>query len=685
MPMKQPPPASAPPTDARFVHVGFAHAGLALLTLALLALTSTAGRAADAHLEPAPETTIRSNTEDVRSTDHAAPDVSIESVDAAIAPLNATNASDGSTGLHPAGESGWPPRIPVLQRFQRGWPVEIGMSIGIPWGVALADVDNDRDLEVLAGSSTGLFWMWQHDGTPLPGWPVDFGASVIGKTAVADLDLDGDLEMIFVVKTPPLARVEVRHHDGTSLTGWPQFTEGGYGPVMPSIYDLDGDGSPEVLWGNVSGIVAWHADGSRVSWYPARLPGNVSATLAIGDLDGDGSPEILATTVDPDDDFATYVNVIHADGRPARGWPFYDPHISGWGAPSMGDLDGDGALEALAMTSEIGSGEPAASRLFAFDANGRVRDGFPLVTNSPQSYSSPTLADIDHDGDLEIFQTTKAPGYAVFGWDHLGNELPGWPVHGSGILGPGNLECSPVVANFDRDAELEVTFADNLSPGNMFGHNPDGSFVAGFPYWALPGIASPSSPAVGDVDLDGDLEIAMTMYPGVVGVWDLGVPWDPTRAGWPTNFHDNWNTNQHGFVPPDEVDEVARVEGRNTGLSDTVDAPGHQNGHSTASFGLVPAGLRITPNPGRQDLRIGFSIGTATHGSLSIYDTGGRLLRAWSGLEVPADGVELAWNARNLHGDPVPAGIYQARFRADGSPDAAGDPREWSASITLLR
>jgi hypothetical protein len=41
-------------------------------------------------------------------------------------------------------------------------------------------------------------------------------------------------------------------------------------------------------------------------------------------------------------------------------------------------------------------------------------------------YSSPTLADLDHDGHLEILMGTSV-GY-VYVLNRFGNPLPGWPV-----------------------------------------------------------------------------------------------------------------------------------------------------------------------------------------------------------------------------------------------------------------
>jgi hypothetical protein len=247
---------------------------------------------------------------------------------------------------------------------------------------------------------------------------------------------------------------------------------------------------------------------------------------------------------------------------------------------------------------------------------------------SGQTFSCPVLADVDDDGDLEIFNAGKISGNSFFAWDHTGTVLAGWPV----ATGP-NMECSAVVADFDGSSGAEIAIGDNSGPGTIFGFNPAGTIATGFPI-TKPGIAYPNSPAVGDLDGDGDLELAMTTGDGSVSVWDFPTPYDPDAVEWGTWFHDNWHTNQHDFVIPG--DDPASVEPSEA----------------------IGSGILARPNPVRNGGTT-ISLDLASHEqlvSMSVFNTAGRRLRELSGS---VQGI--TWDGRDARGLPVPTGTYFVR------------------------
>ena len=94
-----------------------------------------------------------------------------------------------------------------------GWPVT---TLGpVPASPAVADIDNDGDMEVIV-CSWQYAYVWNHDGTDYPGWPKSRGAYV--SPAIGDLDGDSDLEIVYAGSNRSLY---VWHHNGTALAGWP--------------------------------------------------------------------------------------------------------------------------------------------------------------------------------------------------------------------------------------------------------------------------------------------------------------------------------------------------------------------------------------------------------------------------------------------------------------------------------
>jgi hypothetical protein len=96
--------------------------------------------------------------------------------------------------------------------------------------------------------------------------------------------------------------------------------------------------------------------------------------------------------------------------------------------------------------------------------------------------------------------------------------MPGWP-----ISVPGQILTSPVIADLDEDGDLEIVVWTLYSDVYVFHHDGSGVYSADGLLKNLPGIAF-GTPAVGDIDGNGHLDIVV---PG--GGSDSLYVWD--RAG----------------------------------------------------------------------------------------------------------------------------------------------------------
>src|SRR5690606_34633039 len=81
--------------------------------------------------------------------------------------------------------------------------------------------------------------------------------------------------------------------------------------------------------------------------------------------------------------------------------------------------------------------------------DGKAVIGFPQVVDDWQFISSPTSADIDGDGNVEVLVGTG--GYRVFGFDFEGNQPANWPKFTGGWI-----IASPTIGDFDGDGNLDV-------------------------------------------------------------------------------------------------------------------------------------------------------------------------------------------------------------------------------------
>lgn len=200
----------------------------------------------------------------------------------------------------------------------------------------VADVDADGDNElILAGdhehtestSNQGIsVWVLNHDLTRPPGWerPKDSGA--------------------------PLGYESL----GTNIV--PTYP-------APSVADLDGDDGLEILVPAYDGLLyAYHPDGEAFWTY--RFGGAdpyVGASEAlIVDLNGDGSPEILFTTFSEGEPGApaTPAHIVILDAGGNELFKVTLAHRGSMAAPSVADLDGDGDLElVISLKDSLGGGE----------------------------------------------------------------------------------------------------------------------------------------------------------------------------------------------------------------------------------------------------------------------------------------------------------------------------------------
>lgn len=277
-----------------------------------------------------------------------------------------------------------------------------------------------------------------------------------------------------------------------------------------------------------------------IGWPKLGASNYFNSSPVFVDLNQDGTQELILC------DNAAQVFIWQSDGTDYPGWPITLPdalnHIC-ISTPAVGDLDRDGILEIVVASFRIANSTadppyPAQGKLFVFTPNGELKTGWPL-TLEEEIKTSPALADLDHDGDLEIV----FGGYDnnVYVYHHTGVAFPNWPVNvGTDVF------SSPAIADLDGNGTVEIVIGlkDDADPpeyGRILVFDPNGTILPGFPL-ETPGQVYPSA-ALADLDHDQDLEIIIGCgnYAGgeperslLYAIHHTGVP----VTGWPIAMPD---------------------------------------------------------------------------------------------------------------------------------------------------
>ncbi|MCA9096342.1 MAG: VCBS repeat-containing protein, partial [Planctomycetaceae bacterium] len=255
-----------------------------------------------------------------------------------------------------------------------------------------------------------------------------FDVGAYSTPTLGDLDGDGDLDLIAGLND---GTFKYFRNTGTALV--PVFTEqtGTDNPLngidvgsfsTPTLGDLDGDGDLDLIAGESAGTFKYFMNtGTALAPVFTEQTGTANpfngfdvggySTPTLGDLDGDGDLDLIAGLT-----YGTlkyYRNTGSATGpvfteqtgtdNPLNGFDVNGASSSGFSAPTLGDLDGDGDLDLIAGLTDgtlkyyRNTGTALAPLFTELSGTDNPLNGFDTGTDS-----APTLGDLDGDGELDL-------------------------------------------------------------------------------------------------------------------------------------------------------------------------------------------------------------------------------------------------------------------------------------------
>jgi len=442
------------------------------------------------------------------------------------------------------------PAILIAQELQfeiqpEAFPVEIdSWQPFCPWSGGIdnttpefCDIDADGDLDYFSGSSQNLFWFFKNTGTAtFPDfnyvsaffdsiYPICPGSASESDIDFCDIDADGDQDALLCNGC-----IGVSINQGTS---W--------------LWNFSSP--PDTLF-DVYGAYLW------------------ATNMAAADIDADGDFDLFGGTY-----YSGELRFFNNIGTPEQyeymliteSWQGVQA-LEGKADPCFADLDADGDLDLL-----VGTGE---GTVYYYRNDGDSAN--PQMTYVTDNYfnidvgedASPELADIDGDGDLDLFVGREPPGFVetmgdVFFYQNTGTpHSPNFQLITSNYLAVDiGKFCKPRLIDIDADGDPDLLSSISLQlvlfRDQGIGQSP--LFVYETDNFA--GITTPGAlvPWFCDVDADSDYDLfvgpgAIPGPPGLYLFLNQGTPQTPNYVLYSSDLVPDVFTQSSVVLSPSTTD-----------------------------------------------------------------------------------------------------------------------------------
>lgn len=447
----------------------------------------------------------------------------------------------------------------------------------------LVDIDADGDLDLFVQEYSGRMTFFERidsAGTGRWAWRSDQwqGLEVGDWSRFVDLDGDGDQD---VLSESPYSFIRWYRNDGTpaaarytlaadtlyDMAGAPIFADR---QNIPQLADLDCNGRIDLMLGRVDGTITRFelqeirgsaprfgfvtdrfediqilgGDAAPGGPPPMALPGlptpapslHGANTMALVDLDRDGDLDILwGDFFEPG---LLWIRNAGGCGAPSmREQPIPFPQgapirTSGYNAPSPGDLDADGDLDFLVgvLGGAYNPTRTSRDNLYLLEQTTpgtyAVRESRFLDGIDFGSETSPALADLDGDGDLDLLVGNKiepdGDRASLYFLENRGSsKAPAFTIADRLPVADG-YHYAPALGDLDGDGDADLvlgTWRDAVRFYRNEGERGTLRFVLADTALVQLTRGSHASPALGDLDGDGDLDLMIGEASGAINFY----------------------------------------------------------------------------------------------------------------------------------------------------------------------
>ncbi len=410
------------------------------------------------------------------------------------------------------------------------------LNFNDPVNVFFTDVDDDGDLDMYTGVNKYLY-IPLNDGTgnmtsvsivTAGGSYIQVSTDFIDPT-FGDIDGDGDLDLFI--------------GDGVGYVLFAEGTDTGFmalDTVMidtaklhvqyyasPALADLDGDGDLDLYVGDLNGnINIFENDSGNFSFQGLMqadsdtLDFGYFANIEFADLDSDGDLDLLIGTYNMTS-YLWEVDYLKNDGSgnftfdKKLFYPIGEINNGQYSSVAFCDIDNDG-------DEDLFTGNINDSYIYEYE---NYQDNFFFVDTlkdaggnniSAGLISDPEFADLDGDGDLDLYVGSNNGRISVYGNDGNNNFTFDSLLQAGGVNIVVGSWTAPDFVDIDNDGDLDLFVGSNDNYVHFFENSGNGIFLADSLLYA---DGEPiqinwiTVPEFVDYDNDGDLDLLVGAYP----------------------------------------------------------------------------------------------------------------------------------------------------------------------------
>jgi len=326
------------------------------------------------------------------------------------------------------------------------WPkaFECNPSFKNMRGVCIQDINNDNIDDIIFAANSKIY---AYSGSGEKYWESALTGTAIYPPSAADINNDGFIEVVQVTGgSPANGRIHVFDHNGNSFSGWPVNFDNNWIICSPAIADLDNDKQLEIL----------------VAERRSSNPGLLHVLKNDGTSYSDNFPVTL-------------------DGTPA-----VTPSVAYF--HSNEDPNDSRIIDSLIIMC-------STSTIFAYDFNGNIVDGFPIMNeNTGFSYQSPLICvenlSPETNEDITIIGSTHGnlPEYYAINKnaEYVNENWPKPTADNSWTYNPPTAMGLNGTFDFYLFSQPGANGTDPYPTIHAF--TPDGNYINGFPYERVDGL-----------------------------------------------------------------------------------------------------------------------------------------------------------------------------------------------------